>query len=84
MLSVRAKTLSVLHEQDQERPSHTCCPLDSNDGIIIIVTALNILGEQFVQEAEAAGFSAVSVNGENDTDDVFTVSPNILCTLLTH
>lgn len=48
--------------------------IDSDDGIIIIVTALNILGEQFVQEAQAAGFSAISVNGANDTDDVFAVS----------
>ncbi|KAI0779152.1 hypothetical protein BC629DRAFT_1522799 [Irpex lacteus] len=48
--------------------------IDSDDGIIIIVTALNILGEQFVHEAEAAGFSAISVNGVNDTDEVFTVS----------
>lgn len=46
----------------------------SSDGIIIIVTALNLLGDQFVQVAEAAGFSAISVNSVNDTDDVFAVS----------
>ncbi|KAI0688585.1 P-loop containing nucleoside triphosphate hydrolase protein [Cytidiella melzeri] len=43
----------------------------SSDGIIIIVTALNVLGEQFEREAKAAGFLAKSVNGENDCDDVF-------------
>ncbi|KAI0681966.1 hypothetical protein BC835DRAFT_1238520, partial [Cytidiella melzeri] len=43
----------------------------ASDSIIIIVTALNILGEQFEREARAAGFSAKSVNGENDSDQVF-------------
>ncbi len=48
--------------------------IDSPDGIVIIVTALNILVEQFVAAAEAAGFSAVSVNGQNDTDEVYAVN----------
>jgi superfamily II DNA helicase RecQ len=49
----------------------------SLDGIIIIVTALNVLGEQFEREARAAGFSAKSVNSENDNDEVFTVCKSI-------
>lgn len=52
--------------------------VDSTDEIVIIVTALNILGEQFVREAEAAGFGAISVNGDNDTDNVFTVSTGLM------
>ncbi len=45
----------------------------STSGIIIIVTALNVLGEQFEQEARAAGYAALSVNGENESDAVFKV-----------
>ncbi|KAI0787245.1 hypothetical protein BC629DRAFT_1440397 [Irpex lacteus] len=51
--------------------------IDSPDGIVIIVTALNILGEQFVAAAEAAGFSAISVNGQNDTKSVLDVRPDV-------
>lgn len=43
------------------------------DGIIIIVTALKVLGEQFEREARAAGLEAISVNGENETDSIFKV-----------
>ncbi|KAI0090787.1 P-loop containing nucleoside triphosphate hydrolase protein [Irpex rosettiformis] len=43
----------------------------SDSGIIVIVTALNVLGEQFEREARAAGYTALSVNGENDSDTVF-------------
>ncbi|RPD52798.1 hypothetical protein L227DRAFT_465841, partial [Lentinus tigrinus ALCF2SS1-6] len=44
----------------------------SADSIIILVTALNVLGDQFVREAEAAGFPAVFVHAENDNDKTFT------------
>ncbi|KAI0717553.1 P-loop containing nucleoside triphosphate hydrolase protein [Cerioporus squamosus] len=44
----------------------------STDSIIILVTALNVLGEQFVREAEAAGFCAVFVHAETNTDGTFT------------
>lgn len=47
--------------------------IDSTDGVVIIVTALNVLGDQFEREALAAGFSAKSVNGKNDTNEVFKV-----------
>ena len=40
----------------------------SADSVIIIVTALNVLGDQFVGDATRAGLSAVSVNAENDND----------------
>ncbi|KAI0072282.1 P-loop containing nucleoside triphosphate hydrolase protein [Panus rudis PR-1116 ss-1] len=43
----------------------------SNESIIIIVTALVVLGEQFVQVAEKAGFPAISVNAENATNETF-------------
>lgn len=45
----------------------------SKDSIIIIVTALNVLGEQFEREAQAAGYTALSVNGENESDAIFKV-----------
>lgn len=45
----------------------------SRDGIVIIVTALNVLGDQFEREANAAGFPAKSINGTNESDEVFKV-----------
>ena len=44
------------------------------DSMIVIVTALNVLGEQFEREAKAAKIEAISVNGENESDAVFKVS----------
>ncbi|KAI0085496.1 P-loop containing nucleoside triphosphate hydrolase protein [Irpex rosettiformis] len=46
-------------------------PLVASPGIIIIVTALNVLGEQFEREAREANLDAISVNGENESDLVF-------------
>lgn len=45
----------------------------TSDSLVIIVSALNVLGEQFVAEATAAGFPAVSVTAENDNDSTFKV-----------
>ncbi|KAI0070902.1 P-loop containing nucleoside triphosphate hydrolase protein [Panus rudis PR-1116 ss-1] len=45
--------------------------LFSPDSIVIIVTALVVLGDQFVAEATSAGFSAVSVNSENASEQTF-------------
>ena len=50
----------------------------SDDGIIIIVTALNVLGEQFEREARAAGYAALSVNGEYESDIVFKVRNKLM------
>ncbi|THH15237.1 hypothetical protein EUX98_g9498 [Antrodiella citrinella] len=61
----------------------------SPDSIVIIVSALNVLGDQFVDEATKAGFSAISVNADNDNDATFkaikerkyrviVMSPNII------
>lgn len=58
--------------------------IDSTDGVVIIVTALNVLGDQFEREALAAGFSAKSVNGKNDTNEVFKVSIHAICRDLLH
>ncbi|PSS32230.1 hypothetical protein PHLCEN_2v1999 [Hermanssonia centrifuga] len=52
-------------------------PLTGIDSVLIIVTALNVLGDQFEREAQSAGFSAISVNAENDTDEVFTNIKNL-------
>ncbi|THG93441.1 hypothetical protein EW026_g7798 [Hermanssonia centrifuga] len=52
-------------------------PLTGIDSVLIIVTALNVLGDQFEQEAQSAGFSAISVNADNDTDEVFTNIKNL-------
>ncbi|RDB20010.1 ATP-dependent DNA helicase RecQ [Hypsizygus marmoreus] len=47
-------------------------PLLFNDGgIIIIVTALNILGDGNVEELQKLGISAVNVTGETATDALF-------------
>ena len=47
--------------------------LFSPDAVIVIVTALKVLGDQFEKDARAAGFSAISVTADNDTDEVFKV-----------
>lgn len=43
----------------------------SQDSIIIIITALVVLGDQFVSEAAQAGYSAISVSAENDNEKTF-------------
>ncbi len=49
-------------------------PLLFNDnGIIIIITALNVLGDQNVKQAEKLGISAINLTSENTSDDVFQV-----------
>src|SRR5882724_13652512 len=48
--------------------------LFSETSIIIIITALNILGHQFVAQLEEAGFAAVAVTASNDNDQIFNVS----------
>lgn len=50
--------------------------LFNEDGIMIIVTALNILGVQCVEQLTAAGISAISVNAANATDKTFQVRQN--------
>jgi superfamily II DNA helicase RecQ len=47
--------------------------LFDDDGIIIIVTALNILGEKNVAELEKLGISAANVTGESAADELFKV-----------
>ena len=52
-------------------------PLLFNNGkLIIIVMALNLLGEQFVSIIKAAGFEALAVTGENNQKSVFEISIN--------
>ncbi|KAF8971523.1 P-loop containing nucleoside triphosphate hydrolase protein, partial [Flammula alnicola] len=47
-------------------------PLLFNGGkFVLIITALNILGDQFVTQATEAGFSSITVTSENDTDTTF-------------
>ena len=48
-------------------------PLLFNNKITIIVTALNILGEQFSQQANDVGISAVAVTAANNTCKTFQV-----------
>lgn len=45
------------------------CP----DKIQIIVTALNVLGQQNERQLRAVGFSAISISAETATDEVFKV-----------
>jgi len=48
-------------------------PLLFNNKITIIVTALNLLGEQFSQQAKDVGISAVAVTAANNTRETFQV-----------
>ena len=48
-------------------------PLLFNNKITIIVTALNLLGEQFSQQAKDVGISAVAVTAANNTHETFQV-----------
>ncbi|KAF8233648.1 hypothetical protein L208DRAFT_1265693, partial [Tricholoma matsutake] len=45
--------------------------LFNNDGIIIIVTALNILGDKNVTELEKLDISAANITGDSATDELF-------------
>ena len=51
----------------------------SSNSIVIIVTALVVLGDQFVSESLKAGFAAISVNAENSNEKTFQVRQRILC-----
>ncbi|KII86188.1 hypothetical protein PLICRDRAFT_114870, partial [Plicaturopsis crispa FD-325 SS-3] len=44
---------------------------DGQDKMIIVVTPLNILGEQNVKDLEAAGLNAIAVNSENANAETF-------------
>jgi len=46
----------------------------SPTSIIIIISALNVLGDQFVAQLEEVGFPAVAVTASNDNDITFSVS----------
>ena len=48
--------------------------LFNNNGIIIIITALNILGDKNVEELLRLGITAANVTGASATDDLFKVS----------
>ena len=46
----------------------------SSTSIIIIITALNVLGDQFVAQLQEVSFPAVAVTATNDNDITFSVS----------
>ncbi|KAG2152654.1 uncharacterized protein EDB93DRAFT_1273410 [Suillus bovinus] len=48
--------------------------LFNNNGIILIVTPLNILGEKTHNEAKTLGFPAYNLSTENATDEAFNES----------
>ena len=52
--------------------------LFNNDGIIIIVTALNILGDKNVAELEKLDISAANITGDSATDALFKVPLHFL------
>lgn len=52
--------------------------LFSTDGIIVIVTALNILGKQNIEQLAAVGISGIAISSENATEKSFKVC---LCTI---
>ncbi|KAH9936346.1 P-loop containing nucleoside triphosphate hydrolase protein, partial [Fomitopsis serialis] len=43
--------------------------LFSSDSIIIVVTALNLLGSQTVARLEKAGINSIAISGKNDTEE---------------
>ena len=45
----------------------------NDNGIIIVVTALNILGEKNVAELEKLSISAMNITGESATNELFKV-----------
>ncbi|KAI0257817.1 P-loop containing nucleoside triphosphate hydrolase protein [Gloeopeniophorella convolvens] len=45
--------------------------LFSNSSIIIVITALNLLGDQFVKELQSINMPAISVTASNNTEDTF-------------
>lgn len=47
--------------------------LYNNGGYIIIITALNILGDQNVKQLEAVNIRAINMTGDVATDDAFQV-----------
>ena len=47
--------------------------LFNNDGIIIIITALNILGDKNVAELEKLDINTVNITGDSATDELFKV-----------
>jgi superfamily II DNA helicase RecQ len=53
--------------------------LFNNNDIIIIVTALNILGDKNVEELEKLDISAVNITGESATDELFKVESLFPC-----
>jgi hypothetical protein len=67
--------ISIAHTGSRKTLTYLMSLVTASDEIIIIIiiTAFNVLSEQIEYEALAAGFSAKSVNGENNTEDVFTV-----------
>ena len=56
------------------------------DGILVIVTPLNVLGSQMKELLEKVGISAISINAETATDENFEVISNELrlCTYLNY
>ena len=51
--------------------------LFDNDGIIIIVTALNILGKQNVEQLQSIGISGIAINADTCKKEVAMVFNNI-------
>jgi superfamily II DNA helicase RecQ len=51
--------------------------LFNDDGIIIVITALNILGAQNVIELAKLGLPAMNITGDNATSQLFTVCINL-------
>jgi len=47
--------------------------LFNNDGIVIVVTTLNILGDQNIQELKRLGFKAINITGDTATAANFKV-----------
>lgn len=53
--------------------------LFNNDGIIIVVTPLSILGEKNMDEAIRLGFPAINLCAETATDQAYKVSYKHIC-----
>jgi superfamily II DNA helicase RecQ len=51
----------------------TFCCITSSSGYIIVVTALNILGDQNVNQLKALSVKAVNMTSQNTTPEMFKV-----------
>ena len=66
--------VSIAHTGSGKTLTYLMCLPFCNGKVIILVAALNVLGDQFVGDANKAGFSAICVTADNNNDKTWVVS----------